>query len=66
MGIPPEYRDALFRPFSPGDGSASRPVSGLGLGLAISRELVILMGGQIQYESDPGKGTRFWFTLPKL
>ncbi len=66
MGIPAEHRDLLFRPFSQGDGTASRSVSGLGLGLAISRELVVLMGGRIGYESKEGQGTQFWFTLPKI
>lgn len=65
MGISIEQRELLFKPFSIGDGSSNRSASGLGLGLAISRELVVLMGGRIGYESKPGQGTEFWFSIPK-
>lgn len=62
IGIPPERLPELFDPFYQGD-SAVRSTSGLGLGLALARGLVELMGGSLNVESTLGRGSRFSFTL---
>jgi CheY-like chemotaxis protein/anti-sigma regulatory factor (Ser/Thr protein kinase) len=62
-GMKPEDLTRLFQPFVQLEPSATRP-EGTGLGLALSKRLVELHGGQIQVESEPGKGSRFFFTLP--
>ena len=63
IGITPEIRERLFLPFSQGDISTSRKYGGTGLGLAISKRLIEMMGGTIDVESSPGRGSRFWFTI---
>jgi signal transduction histidine kinase len=64
IGIPHDKQEVIFDPFSQADGSSSRNHEGIGLGLAISKQLVELMGGKIGVESKPKGGSRFWFTLP--
>src|SRR5262249_35574397 len=64
IGIPAEKQGAIFAPFVQADGSMSRRYGGTGLGLSISVRLVELMGGTLGLESEPGKGTKFFFTLP--
>ena len=61
-GIAPEHRQHLFEAFEQADQSINRKHGGTGLGLAITRHLARLMGGDTGFESQPGKGSRFWFT----
>jgi len=62
-GFDPIEAPRLFSLFEQGDSSATREVEGLGLGLAITRGLVDLMGGESGVTSVPGSGSRFWFTV---
>jgi signal transduction histidine kinase/FixJ family two-component response regulator len=64
IGIDPEQIERMFEPFTQADSSMTRRYGGNGLGLAIAKELVELMGGTIEAKSEPGVGSRFWFELP--
>lgn len=64
IGIPDENCEALFEAFSQLDASVARRFGGTGLGLAICKKLVEAMGGTIDFYTQPGIGTAFYFTIP--
>ena len=63
-GIPKEKIDLVFRKFRQGDESSTRKHGGLGLGLTLSKEIAVLLGGRLWLASDPGEGTSVFFALP--
>jgi signal transduction histidine kinase len=64
-GIPKEKQNKLFKKYGQVESKAKRKYGGTGLGLAVSQQLVEGMGGKIWVESEEGKGTTFYFTIPK-
>ena len=63
IGMSKEQQGRLFQPFTQGDSSTTRKHGGSGLGLTISKKLVELMGGQMWVESQPGRGSTFFFSI---
>jgi CheY-like chemotaxis protein len=63
IGISKEKQSIIFTPFEQADGGIDRQFGGVGLGLTISKNVVELMGGEIWVESEPGKGSKFAFTV---
>jgi len=63
IGMSKEQMEKIFKPFVQADASISRKHGGTGLGLALTKELVKQMGGDLQVESAVGIGSKFWFTL---
>lgn len=62
-GMTPEFIEHIFEPFTRGENSVTNKVQGTGLGMTITKNIVDLMGGQIQVESEIGKGSRFEVTV---
>ncbi len=63
IGVSPENQSRIFESFEQAEGSTTRKYGGTGLGLAISRRLVQMMGGSLSLDSEPGKGSDFYFTV---
>jgi PAS domain S-box-containing protein len=66
IGIPENLQNKLFLPFSQIEDNDTRNYEGTGLGLSICKKLVMLLGGEIGFESETQKGSTFWFTFPAL
>ena len=64
IGIPKEKQSLVFQSFTQICGGTTRRYGGTGLGTSIAKKLVHLMEGEIDFESEPGQGTTFWFTVP--
>jgi PAS domain S-box-containing protein len=64
IGINAQAKEALFKVFSRIREDKTKLIAGTGLGLSICKKLTEMMGGRIGVESEPGKGSTFWFTLP--
>ncbi len=64
IGIPPEEHERIFETFYQVDGSSTREYPGLGIGLAVVREVMELHGGRVEVTSEPGEGSQFLVVLP--
>ena len=64
IGIAPEKQDTLFEPFRQADLSTYRKYGGTGLGLSLTKKMVTLLGGTLEFESRPSLGSTFWITIP--
>ncbi len=65
IGIPPEHCERIFERFYRVDRARSRALGGTGIGLAIVKHLVQNLGGEIDLTSEPGRGSTFFFSLPR-
>lgn len=66
IGIPAELETVIFEPFRQADNNNTREYGGTGLGLSITKGLVKLLGGHIWFESKPGEGSSFYFSIPHI
>ena len=64
VGIPGKDIDFVFDKFRKGEIDKTKLYRGLGVGLAMSKSIVALLGGEIWFESEAGKGSTFYFTTP--
>jgi len=64
IGVSKSHADIIFEPFRQAESNTTREYGGTGLGLSISRGLVKLLGGSIWFDSIPGSGSTFYFTIP--
>ncbi|WP_297793337.1 ATP-binding protein [uncultured Marinobacter sp.] len=63
-GVPESFRPRIFQKFAQADSSDTRGKRGTGLGLAITKEIMVQMGGRVDFESSEGQGATFWLELP--
>jgi PAS domain S-box-containing protein len=63
IGVPRDKQSSLFQPFQRA-GQETGPIEGTGIGLVITKRLAHMMGGDVGFESEPGRGSAFWVTLP--
>lgn len=63
IGIDADMHQAIFERFQQADSTTARKYGGTGLGLAITQQLAVLMGGRVQVDSAPGRGSTFWFDI---
>jgi len=63
IGLSAEQQQQLFQVFAPGDSSTTRTYGGTGLGLALTRRIALLMGGEVGVDSAPGQGSSFWMSV---
>jgi signal transduction histidine kinase len=64
IGIPEGQRQTIFDEFRQADATVTRNFGGTGLGLSITKKFIELHAGRIWVESEPGKGSTFFFTIP--
>jgi signal transduction histidine kinase len=64
IGMTPEQMDRLFEAFAQAEASTTSKYGGTGLGLAITRRFSTMMGGDVQVQSEPGRGSAFTIRLP--